>query len=335
MICWRMFRLIRLFTIDRSKEQSMSQSANRTHIESPKTPLQVYVILGLGVASVSFSPILVRVAQGENVPSLLIAASRLILAAIALTPFALRNHWSTIRSLKRVDWFYALSSGAFLSLHFASWVTSLEYTSVLLSTVFVTSSPIWVALFEFFFLKARLPRLVVIGLVIAISGGIMIGFAGQVPNRAQIEGTNDLIGGGLSLLGALAMAVYLIIGRKLRANMHVIPYIWIVYGCAGLILSTLVLASGTTVMGYSSTGYLALIALTIFPQLIGHSSFNFAIGYLPATIVSMVTLLEPIGSSILALILFSELPLLFQIIGSGIILLGVLLANWGQNQKRK
>jgi drug/metabolite transporter (DMT)-like permease len=286
--------------------------------------------------SISFAPVLVRLAQGTGVPSLLIAGSRLILAALFLTPLALRaENRARLRALTRRDFFLATVSGMFLALHFAAWVTSLEYTSVLLSVVFVTSSPLWVAILEFLFLQARLPRLVVIGLLIAVSGGLLIGFAGQSPDLDTISTRSDLIGGGLSLIGAVAVAVYLIIGRKLRENMPLIPYVWLVYGCAGLILMLAVFVTGIPLTGYPADGYLWLLAMAIFPQLIGHSSLNYAVAYLPATLVSMVTQLEPIGSAILAYILFNELPLPLQILGSGIILCGVMLANLGQARKRR
>ncbi len=299
-------------------------------------PGNVYIVLIIGMLSISFAPVLVRLAQGTGVPSLLIAGSRLILAALFVTPLALRaKNRAQLRALSRRDVFLAMVAGMFLALHFAAWVTSLEYTSVLLSVVFVTSSPLWVAILEFLFLQARLPRLVVIGLLIALSGGLLIGFAGQSPDLDTISTRSDLIGGGLSLIGAVAVAVYLIIGRKLRENMPLVPYIWLVYGCAGLILMLAVFVTGIPLTGYSVDGYLLLLAMAIFPQLIGHSSLNYAVAYLPATLVSMVTQLEPIGSAILAYILFNELPLPLQILGSGIILCGVMLANLGQARKRR
>lgn len=305
---------------------------------SRTVPIRVYVMLLLGILSISFAPILVRLIQDEGVPSLLIASSRLVIAALALTPIVLRQHWQLIRHLTRRDLGFALLSGLFLALHFGSWVTSLEYTSVLISVVFVTSSPLWVAILEFIFLKVKLPRQVIIGLVIAIAGGLLIGLAGQFTSSETltIEQEREFIGGVLSLIGAIAMSVYLIIGRNLqrpdpisgRKKLPIIPYIWLVYGTAGLILLIISLSMGISITGYSSRAYLWIIVMAAFPQLVGHSSLNYAVGYLPATLVSMVTQLEPIGSAILAYILFAELPLSLQIIGSIIIVFGVMLANY-------
>jgi len=308
-----------------------------TRVEAPKTiPIQVYVMLILGVATFSFAPILIRLAQSEAMPSLLIAAGRLVLAALILTPMTITRYWQHVRRRTLRELGLALLAGLFLAIHFAAWVTSLEYTSVLVSVVFVTSSPLWVAIMETVFLRVRLPRPVIIGLFIAIIGGLLIGLAGTLTGGEDvaINQNREFIGGALSLVGALAVSAYMVIGRSLRAKMPVIPYIWMVYGFAGLILSVVVLATGTPIGGHPTIGYIWILAMAIFPQLIGHSSLNYAVEYLPATIVSMVTQTEPIGSAILAFFLFGELPLPLQIVGSAIILIGVMLANLRRTSRK-
>ncbi len=306
----------------------MSQSTTLAETRKP-IPVQVYVMLLFGVATFSFAPILIRLAQGAAMPSILIAAGRLVLAALILTPITVTRYWQHVRQRTPRELGLALLAGLFLAIHFAAWVTSLEYTSVLVSVVFVTSSPLWVAILETVFLRVRLPRPVVIGLFIAIFGGLLIGLAGTLTGTDDltINREREFIGGALSLVGALAVSAYIVIGRSLRAKMPVIPYIWLVYGFGGLILSFGVFATGTPVLGYEPIGYLWVLAMAVFPQLIGHSSLNYAVEYLPATVVSMVTQIEPIGSAILAFFLFGELPLPLQIVGSAIILVGVMLAN--------
>lgn len=311
-----------------------------------RVPVSVYVVLVFGMLSIFAASILIRLAQAEGVPSILIAASRVVIASLALTPIVLSRYWGDIQKLRNKDFAWAFLAGTFLALHFASWVTSLEYTSVLISNVFVTSSPIWVALMEFFFLRSRLPRLVIVGLVVAVVGGLLIGFAGQFAGQtvSSTDPQRELIGGGLSLIGAVTVAAYFVIGRNLQipqkrgGELHklpVVPYIWLVYGTSGILLSIWVLIAGIPVTGYSTNAYLYILAMAIFPQLIGHSSLNYAVGYLPATLVSMVTQLEPIGSATIAYFLFSELPLPLQLLGSFIILVGVSLANYGQSMMEK
>lgn len=311
-------------------------------------PLSVYVMLMLGLASFSFSSIFVRLAQGEGMPSPAISAGRLVIAAGVLTPLVLMKYRENIKTLNRNDILLTLGAGAFLALHFASWITSLEYTSVLISVVFVTSSPLWVAVLEFIFLRARLAKIVMIGLGIAIMGGLLIGFGGVVSGQEvvveNVDRSREIIGGILSLVGAISIAAYLIIARKLQqprirkgisTKLHIIPYIWLVYGSAGTILLVWSLATGVSFIGYSTQAYIWLFAMALFPQLVGHSSINYAVGYLPATIVSMLTQLEPIGSAILAYFLFDELPFPLQILGSVIIIAGVMVATYGQNNQQK
>jgi len=296
--------------------------------------MQMYLILLAGIFAISSSSIFIRYAQADGLPSLVIAAGRLSLSGLIMTVLLRDKTITALQQLTRRDLFMAFASGLFLSLHFATWVTSLEYTSVLVSVVLVTTSPIWVALLEFIFLKMKVPRGVVIGLVIAIVGGIIIGIGGSGGDDANTlyEG-NLILGGGLALMGAITVACYWILGRSLRTTMSVGVYTWLVYSVAGVLLWIMVGVTGTPITGFDVSGYLWIIPMALFPQLVGHTSLNYAVGFLPATIVSTITQLEPIGSAILAYLLFAEVPLPLQILGSGVILGGVLLANWAQSRK--
>jgi drug/metabolite transporter (DMT)-like permease len=297
---------------------------NVTTAPSSAVPLRAYGILLLGVISVAMAAIFIRLAQAENVPSLVIGSARLLIAAALLTPITLRRYRKNLRQLARADAILLLVSGTFLAIHFAGWVSSLEYTSVLVSGVLVTTTPIWVGILEVLILKMRLSRGFVIGLAIAISGGLLIALTG-VESAARSD--DPLLGGALSLLGAITVAVYLIIGRKLRPRLPLVPYIWSVYSIAALILGAVALVSGMTFTGYSTNAYLWLLALGIFPQLIGHSSFNYALAYLPATYISLATQVEPIGSALFAFLIFAEIPQPLQVVGSAVILIGVSIAT--------
>lgn len=292
-------------------------------------PVRAYVIILLGVGAVSLAAIFIRLAQAENIPSLFIAAGRLVVAAIVLTPITLRRYWTDIRGLNRGDLGLALVSGFFLALHFATWILSLEYTSVLISVVLVTTSPLWVALLEVIFLHARLGRLVILGLIIGLVGGVIAALS----SGGGIDlGSRPLLGSLLATIGAVCVAIYFVIGRKLRESLDLLPYIWLVYGCAALILLLAVILMGIPITGYSSEGYLWLVAMALVPQLLGHSSYNYALKYLPATLVGVISQLEPVLSAIAAALVFGEIPTVLQILGSGIILFGVILATLGQNR---
>ena len=297
-------------------------------------PLRAYAVIVIAIIATSSAAILIRLALDESMPPLLIAASRLFVATVALTPIALRGYRDILARLSRLEWLLILISGSCLALHFTAWVSSLQFTTVLVSVVIVSTGPIWVAILEVAFLKIRLSPLVVAGLLTALLGGLLIGFplAGD-PAQAATGAENlgaTLTGAALAWLGALSISVYMLIGRKLRATLPVIPYVWLVYGAASLCAMVVMLATATPVSGFRAQGYLILLAMGLIPQLIGHSSLNYLLEHFPAAIVSMFSQLEPIGSAVLALLLFRELPPNQQIVGSGIILVGVIMASRGE-----
>jgi drug/metabolite transporter (DMT)-like permease len=290
----------------------------------------VYVVLAVGVLAASLAAIFIRYAQADGLPSLLIAAGRLTVSALLLTPFALRQHLPEIKGLSRTDLLMAGASGLLLALHFATWIASLEYVTVLVSVVFVATNPLWVALLEFFFLRVRIRQIVIVGLLVAVAGGILIGISGE---STGAQGSNPLLGSVLALTGAVALAIYLVIGRRLRAKLPLLPYIWLVYGCAAIFLILMVIVSATPVTGFPTSGYFMILLLALVPQLIGHTSFNYALRYVPATFVSIATQTEPIASAIAAFIIFREMPTGGQILGSAAIIAGVALATLGQRKQ--
>lgn len=294
------------------------------------TPPRVYGAMAAGLLVMSFASIFIRFAQNEGVPSLVIAMGRLLLASLVLTPIILTRHKAALKLLVRRDLLLAAASGALLATHFATWIASLEYTSVLVSVVLVTTTTLWAALLEFFFLRVSLRPFVIAGLALAIVGGIIIGVGGGGDSSS---GSNPVLGGGLALAGALSMAVYLIIGRTLCLRIGLMPYIWLVYGCATITLILVVTVTATPVTGYSPQGYLWVALLGLAPQLIGHTSINYALQYLSATYVSIASQLEPIGSAIAAFVIFRERPADLQIVGSIVLLAGVIIASLRQPER--
>lgn len=277
--------------------------------------------LAVGVLAISTGSILVRFAQGENVPSLVIAAWRLTFAALILLPFCLARRHDELRSLNWADMRFAALSGMMLALHFATWITSLEYTSVAVSTVLVTTSPLWVALAAPFFLGERVTRPVKIGIGLALVGSVVISLGSFGGGSAPVWGSL------LALLGAITAAAYLLIGRKLRVKLSLLTYVTLVYTIAALILIVLALAAGNNLLDYSAQTFFLFLLLALFPQLIGHSSFNWALGFLPVAYVTVAVISEPIGASILALLFFQEIPTPLTLLGSTFILGGLIVAG--------
>lgn len=301
---------------------------------SPRFPPMLVLIFG--VIGISSGSILVRLAQGQDMPSIVIAAWRLTMASAVLMPLALTRRRSELTRMSRISWGLAILSGFMLALHFASWISSLAYTSVAGSTVLVTTSPLWVGLAAPFLLGERLSRPLKIGIALAMLGSVLIGVAdvvAVVDGRLQFSLTqftsqsNPLLGNSLALVGAVAVSGYLIIGRRLRCGMSLLSYTAVVYSTAAFFLVIMALAAGHSLFGYTATAYLIMVLMAVFPQLIGHTAYNWALGYLTAASVSIAVIAEPIGATLLALLIFREIPNGTTLVGSALLLAGIVYAS--------
>jgi len=276
--------------------------------------------IALGVIAISFGAILVRLAGDAAPPA--IAAWRLGLAALVLFPIAVAR--GGLRRIERSDLLLAVGSGIALAAHFILWISSLRYTSVASSVLFVTTHPIFVGLGSHFLLKERVGQRLAIGIGLSIIGGIIIGWG-----DLRIGGT-ALYGDLLAIGGGGAAAVYFLIGRRVRQRTPLIDYIAIAYGTAAAIVLLSCAAARTALTGFPRITYLYLGLLAVGPQLIGHSTFNWALRELPAAEVSVVILAEPVGATLLALFLFNEIPGWLNGIGAAIILVGIYLSLQGE-----
>lgn len=292
------------------------------------------LILFCGILVASTASIMIRIAQREA-SSLVIAAYRLSIATLILLPFLLRRRANPVRLNHRQIGLIILS-GVFLALHFATWISSLEYTSVASSAVLVSTIPLWVAVLSPVFLKENLARTAVIGMVVALFGGVLVGiseacfpqgFRIVCPFAHEFFQGKAVLGNLLALAGALAGSAYLLVGRWLRSTLPLIVYITSVYGVAAICLSITAFVSGQPVSGFSWAAYLAFLGLAVGPQLLGHTSINFGLRHLSAAFVSVALLGEPIGSTFLAILILKETPSVFEVVGGIIILVGIYLAS--------
>lgn len=297
--------------------------------------------LAFGVMAVSTASIFIRFAQ-EEAPSLVIAAYRLSIATILISPLALIKYRQEIRQLSAQELGMSFISGIFLALHFAFWITSLEYTTVASSAVFVSTIPLWVALLSPFTIKESVSRFVMWGMLIALMGGVIIGlsdacqiqaFEWVCPPLTEFIGGTAIWGDMLAVIGAITAACYMLIGRRLRAKMSLVGYIFIVYGIASVVLLLMVGVAGYHLFSFSANTYLWMILLAVIPQLIGHSTINWALRYMSAAYVSIALLGEPVGSTILAYFLLSETPGELKIFGAILILTGIYMASREKKDK--
>ncbi|MCJ7626696.1 MAG: DMT family transporter [Anaerolineaceae bacterium] len=287
------------------------------------------------VLAASTGAIFIRLAQNEA-PSLVIAAYRLGIAAIILAPFALLKNRDELKRLTRRQLVLVLLSGVFLAFHFGSWITSLEYTTVTSSVVLVSMSPLIVALLSTFLLGESLSILAWGGLFLALTGSVIVGLNEGIlagdgtitwPDLRGFLQEGSFLGNLLAFAGAVFIAGNLIIGRKLRASYSLVTYATLVFGVAACVLLLAALLSGQSLVGYSSSTYIWMLALAVIPQIFGHAVFNWALGFLSASFVSIALLGEPIGASVIAFFILNEVPSILELVGGGLILFGIYLAS--------
>jgi drug/metabolite transporter (DMT)-like permease len=286
-----------------------------TRATRARTDPVVAVGIAVGVAAISTSPILLRVA---HLPALALAFWRCLAGAALLAPFALRRRGR----LGRDAWIRLLAAGGFLAFHFALWNASLSFTTIASSTTLVSCSPLFVGL------GARLlgeapGRRGWLGIVLAVAGAAIIGLGDAA---AVGLGMRALLGDALAFAGAAMIAGYLLLGRVARRRLPLATYATVVYGVAAAVLLPACLLTGAALGGYPARSWLAVAGVVAGPQLLGHTVFNGLLARVRASVVAVVTLTEPVGATLLAWLLFREAPATGFWFGAPLVLAGVWLA---------
>lgn len=286
-------------------------------MESPRPHLALWVLL-FAVSMTALSALIGRAALSAGLGPIWLAALRMICASALLLPFVAGSAMQIER--QKVSW--ALLSGFFLALHFATWISSLAHTSVLISGVLVCSTPLFVALLSPFVTGDRIGMRGIIGLSIAVLGGAILVFGGG--EGSGLAGARPLLGAALATAGALAMTGHWLFGRRLRQTLSLASYVGWIYPSAALCL----IGMAFWVEGPPpAIGPLWLygLAMAVGPQIIGHSSLNWALRHLPPSRVAGMTLLEPIFATLLVFAIEGAEPRLLEALGAAVILIGIAL----------
>ncbi len=210
-----------------------------------------------------------------------------------------------------------IASGVALGAHFGFWISSLDYTSVAASVVLVSTQPVFVASLAYLLFGERTTPLSFLGIVIAIAGTAVIAFDRSIGSAA-------VLGNVLALVGAVTVGVYVLIGRSSRTGgVGVLPYSVVVYSAAAVTLLPAALALGVPLWGYSGQTWFWLAAITLGPQLMGHTVFNWALRYVQASIISGTILAEPVVAAVLAWLVLSERPGIPTIVGGAVVIAGL------------
>jgi len=277
---------------------------------------QAPVILGAGLISISLSSVLIKLCPAQP---FVISSYRLLIAALVYLSIARLRRKPVWHAFTATSRRWALLSGLFLGIHFLAWISSLRYTSVAISVVLVQTFPVFVVLGSWLFLRERPTRLAMTGMVVALGGSVAISMG------AGGWGESGMTGNALALIGALGAAGYYLIGRKLRTDIDTVRYVGFVYSVAAAVALAVTLCSGQPMAGFDLRTWLLLLAIALLPQVIGHTSLNWALKHYSATTVSIFTLAEPIGATLLAFIILQEHISRLTIWGGLIILAGVAL----------
>lgn len=283
----------------------------------PAHRLSPRLALALGIVTTSCAALLVRLADA---PALAIAFWRCALATLVLLALGGRACRRELPRLAPRERLLALASGLALALHFGGWTAALGFTTVASTVVLANTTPLWVALLTPFLSHDRLRAGTLLAVVLSVLGGSVIGIG-----DLELEG-DALVGDALALGAAAALSLYLLAGRRLRTRLSLVPYLVACYGSAAGFLLAFALMAGQPVLGFGATTWAWLLLLALVPQLLGHSSFNYALGFVSAAVVAVAGLGEVLGAPLLAWLFLAEVPPALVLAGGTLVLVGVVLA---------
>ena len=284
-------------------------------MEEPK--INPYTALIVGVISVSASAIFVKLCTS---PSGVIAFYRLFFTVLFMLPVILtKQHVSELRQITKKDWIFSIVAGILLAFHFILWFESLNYTSVASSTVLVTLQPLFAFIGTYLFFKEKLSVKAILSGLIAVAGSVIISWG-----DFRISGS-ALFGDFLALVGCALVTAYLLFGQNVRKRLSLMTYTFVVYLISSITLLIYTISAGQSLFPAKSSDWIYFILLALFPNLLGHTLFNWSLKWLSTSTLSMAILFEPVGATILAYFLLGEYVVWSQIIGGAIVIAGISL----------
>jgi len=284
--------------------------------------MPVSLVLVVALIGISFAGPLVRLSGAHP---LAIAIWRLGFSLAIIGGFLIATGtWRQWRRLDRRGFLLAVGGGVMLALHFWTWNTSITMTTVSASVVLVNLQPAIVAVLSVVWLKEPPHRRQWIGIAVAMIGALVV----VLPDVRASAGTalrNPVLGDLLAVIGAITAATYVVVGRRLRATLDLWPYVALVYGSCFVALVGFALVVQAPVLVQPPREMAIFAALAIGPMLFGHTGLNWALKYLPAYVVNVTVLGEPIGATILAAALpgIREVPTAVTLAGGSLILAGI------------
>lgn len=291
---------------------------------SYQTPATYTVVLIAALISVAHAAIFVRLADADP---LVTAAYRLLIASLVLLPIAAFTARGEIRRLGGREWRLIGWASVFLALHFATWIASLDFTSIANSVVLVTLTPVWLVVWSVVALRSPPGPRTWAAIGLALAGSIVMG-AGSA--RLGLE---TLLGDGLALTGGILFVGFLLLAEAARRTIGLIAFVTLVYSGAAILLWVTVFALELPIVGLSLETYLAFIGLGLVSQIIGHTGFNWAVKAISPMVLALLFLAEPLLSTALGWIYFGEGFARETAVGGGLILAAIYLGVRGSETR--
>ncbi|MBE2187389.1 MAG: DMT family transporter [Rhodothermales bacterium] len=296
-------------------------------METTRIPSSVVAALAVSVFAYASSSILVRLA-GDAAPSVSLVTMRSAMAVVLLAPVCFGPFVRERTRLSARGWMALVGAGALLALHFVLWFESLRHTSVASSTVLVTTTPLWLGAYAM--LRGQPPgRLLLAALLFGVGGAALLGWA---DGRGAVPGAHPLLGNALALGAAVTIAAYLLIGQRLRQRLSWGAYVLPLFACVALFSGAYAVLRGAPLVGLSAETYAVCLAMAVGPQIAGHGAVNYAVRFVSPLMLGLLSLLEPIGASLIAYLLWKEAPPALGLAGMALTLVGIGLAMTAQRR---
>ncbi|MGB9965268.1 DMT family transporter [Halobacterium hubeiense] len=280
--------------------------------------------VAVAVVAVSTSAILVEL---SDAPRVLKAGYRVLFTTALVAPFAFRER-REFADVAGSDWLVVSAAGVLLAVHFASWFASIEFTSIAASTTLVQTQPAFVAVGAWLLLDERVGARIVGGVLVAIAGSVLLSAGDFLAGTAVGSAPN--LGNALAVVGAVAGAGYVLAGRSVRQRLSLAPYVFAVYGVCTVVLFAVAVALGLPLVDYPPREWALFVAMAVGPGLFGHTLVNWALKHVESSVVSVALLGEPVGSTLLALAVFGQVPGAFTVAGGLVVLAGIAVTTTGR-----
>ncbi len=281
-----------------------------------RVPVGVWVLLGFGLVCYGLSSILVRLAG--PVPPLPLALWRTLFVTLLLAPVALVRARGEMAAMERREWGLIAASGIGLGLHFVTWIVAVQLTSVAAVSVLVTTTPLWIAVLGLLGVGLRPGRRTLVAVGVGVVGAALIGVGGS----AGVRPPQPALGNALALGAAVLVSLYYLAGQRVRARRSFLAYFAPVNAVAAVTIAVVCVVTRTP-MGLPPEALAWCFAMAVGPGLVGHGSFATALGWLPASTLSLMSLAEPVLASILAGFLFAEVPAALSLAGMVAVLVSI------------